>query len=87
LLYNHVLSNVRDIERIKHVLRVLIIVNPLLGLTLSVYMTQKMDDLFFWHPGETKACLSPLESIIGYDKMDAISVFHASVSDFLLNPT
>jgi len=86
-LYNHVLSNVRDIERVKHVLGVLIIVNPLLGSTLSVYTTQTMDDLFFWHPGETKACLSPLESIIGCDEMDTISVFHASVSDFLLDPT
>jgi len=86
-LYNHVLSNVRDVERVKHVLGVLIIVNPLLGSTLSVYTTQTMDDLFFWHRGETKACLSPLESIIGYDEMDSISVFHASVSDFLLDPT
>jgi len=86
-LYKHVLSNVRDVERVKHVLGVLIIVNPLLGSTLSVYTTQTMDDLFFWHPGETKACLSPLESIIGCDEMDTISVFHASVSDFLLDPT
>jgi len=86
-LYNHVLSNVRDVERVKHVLGVLTIVNPLLGSTLSVYTTQTMDNLFFWHPGETKACLSPLESIIGYDEMDTISIFHASVSDFLLDPT
>jgi len=79
-LYNHVLSNVRDIERVKHVLGILIIVK-------QMDKTKQMDDWFFWQPGETKACLGPLESIIGCDGIGRISIFHASLSDFLLDPS
>jgi len=86
-LYNHVLSNVRDIERVKHVLGVLIIINPLPGSFYSARMAHTMDDLFFWPPGETKACLSPLQSIIGCDEMGRIFIFHTSLSDFLLDPS
>jgi len=87
-LYHHVLSNVHNIERVKHVLGVLIIVNSLPGAFRTTCTTQLMDDLFFWQRGETKACLSPLESIIGCDVgMGRISIFHASLSDFLLDPS
>jgi len=87
-LYHHVLSNVRDIERVKRVLGILIIVNPLPGHdTYPINSTQKMDDWFFWQPGETRACLSPLESIIGCDEGGHIYFFHASLSDFLLDPS
>jgi len=81
-LYKHVLSDVRDVKRIKHVLGILIICN-----FTDIRTTHKMDDLFFWQPGETKACLSPLESIIGCDEGGYISIFHASLSDFLLDPS
>jgi len=84
-LYHHVLSGVRDIEKVKHVLGVLIVVDPVIK--WGAHTTQSMDDLFFWQHGETKACLSPLESIIGYDEMGRISIFHASLSDFLLDPS
>jgi len=87
LLYHHVLSNVRDIERLKHVLGVLIIVNTLTGWPNRVQTTQAIDDFFFWQPGETKSCLSPLEAIIGCDGEGRISIFHASLSDFLLDPS
>jgi len=86
-LYHHVLSNVRDIERIKHVLGVLIIVNPQVFPLSLISTTQSIDGFFLWNPGETKACLSPLESIIGCDKGGSISFFHASLSDFLLDPS
>jgi len=85
-LYHHVLSGVRDIERVKHVLGVLILVDPLKMSTLA-HTTQSVDDLLFWQHGETQACLSPLESIIGYDRKGRISIFHASLSDFLLDPS
>jgi len=86
-LYNHVFSNVRDVEKVNHVLGVLTIVIPFPGLFKIKNTIQSMDELFFWQPGETKACLSPLESIIGYNRMGYISVFHASLSDFLLDPS
>jgi len=87
-LYYHVLSNVRDVERVKDVLGILIIVNPLPDHNIyPINSTQKMDDWFFWQPGETRACLSPLESIIGCYEGGRISIFHASLLDFLLDPS
>jgi len=86
-LYHHVLSNVRDIERVKDVLGVLIIARPVMGQLSAFDTTQSIDEFFHWNPGETKACLSPLESIIGCDGGGSISIFHASLSDFLLDPS
>jgi len=86
-LYNHVLSNVRDIERVKDVLGVLVIARPVMGQLMTFDTTHSIDDLFLWNPGETKACLSSLESIIGCDRGGTISFFHASLSDFLLDPS
>jgi len=84
-LYHHVLSNVRDIERVKDVLGFLIIIKP--RTSFLARTTQSMDDFFLWQPGEAKACLSPLESIIGCDRKGHISILHASLSDFLLDPS
>jgi len=85
-LYNHVLSNVRNIERINQVLGVLIIVNTQLH-HFMIRRADKMDDLLFWQPGETKACLSQLASLIECRPDGHISVMHASLSDFLLDPS
>jgi len=86
-LYHHVLSNVRDIERVKDVLGVLIIARPVIGQLRAFDTTQSIDDFFLWHPGETEACLSPLESIIRCNRGGRISTFHTSLSDFLLDPS
>ena len=82
-LYRHVLSNVNDIEAVKEVLGILLVVNPLL---FSIRQIRSIDDWLFWKPGETKACLSQLASVIGYDVNRHISILHASLSDFLLDP-
>jgi len=86
-LYHHVLSNVRDIQRVKDVLGVLIVARPLIGQLKPLDTTQSIDNFFLWNAGETRACLSPLESIVGCDRGGRISVFHASLSDFLLDPS
>jgi len=86
-LYHHVLSNVRDIERVKDILGVLIIVKRLIPPSDDVHTTRWIDNFFFWQPGETKACLSPLESIIRCDGEGRIYIFHTSLSDFLLDPS
>ena len=83
-LYHYVLSDVHVIERVRNVLGVLVIVNSVLS---TANRTQSMDEFFFWQPGETKACLSPLESIIGCDRTGRISILHASLPDFLLDPS
>jgi len=88
-LYNHVLSNVRDVERVKQVLGVLIIIDPVLHSysMRRVRSTYKVDSLLFSQPGETKACLSQLASVITCDAIGGISISHASLSDFLLDPS
>jgi len=87
-LYNYVLSKVRNIERVKQVLGVLIIVNPILPFGGDVIdSTDAMDSFLFWGPGETRACLSQLASVVECKAGGNISIFHASLSDFLLDPS
>ena len=85
-LYHHVLCNVDDIIAVKQILGVLIIVNPEVGAE-GMYTPEKVDDFFFWERGETKACLSQLASVIKCDADCVISILHASLSDFLLDPS
>ena len=85
-LYHHVLSNIDDIEAVKLVLGTLIIVNPELNDYDEMDTTCKMDNWLQWKPGESEACLSQLASIIECDANGKISVLHASLSDFLLDP-
>jgi len=82
-LYHHVLSNVRNIERFKQVLGFLIIVKT----EVQIGWAYKLDDLLFWQPGETKACLSQLASLITSDIANRTSILHTSLSDFLLDPS
>jgi len=87
-LYHHVLSNVDDIEAVKLVLGILIIVNP--GLEYAsddIDSTHKMDKWLSWQPGESEACLSQLASLIECDTSKRISILHASLSDFLFDPS
>jgi len=83
-LYHHVLSNVDNIEALKLVLGILIIVNPA-AVGVEMYTPEAVDDFLFWERGETKACLSQLASIIECDTDEGISTVHASLSDFLLD--
>ena len=85
-LYNHVLSSVRVVEKVKEVLGVLIVVNPELH-QYPIDSADKMDWFLFRKRGETSACLSQLISLIECDSDDSISILHASLSDFLLDIT
>jgi len=87
-LYHHVLSNVNDIEAVKLILGTLIVVNLMVGIPSNmVDSTCKMDNWLFCQPGEAEACLSQLASIIKCDSAGKISILHASLSDFLLDPS
>ena len=88
-LYHHVLSNVDNIEAVKLVLGVLIILIPVLLLYELDRMntTSQIDKFLLWQPGETEACLSQLASIIELGTHGKISIMHASLSDFLLDPS
>ena len=86
-LYNHVLYSVRDIERIKQVLGILLIINPIVGRRDAMRSADRIDTFLYWQRGETKACLRRLASIIECDEDGFISILHASLSDFLLDPS
>jgi len=76
-----VLSNVDDIDAVKRILGILIIVNT--ELYGGMYTPEEVDDFLFWERGETKACLSQLASVIECATDEHISILHASLSDFL----
>jgi len=85
-LYHHVLSNVDNIEALKLVLGILIIVNQEAD-GVGMCTPEDVDKFLFWERGETKACLSQLASVIECDAGGTISILHASLSDFLLDPS
>jgi len=90
-LYHYVLSKVSHRENTKKILGVLLILDPLLRnprLRQMVNFSSPMfiDELQFWQPGETIACLSQLASLIRCDgPSHTISILHATLSDFLLD--
>ena len=87
-LYNHVLSGVRNIEMVKQVLGVLVIFNRVAHkFKEKINSTDQMDNFFSWKPGETQACISQLACIIECDEDGDIFILHASLADFLLNPS
>jgi len=85
-LYHHVLSNVDNIEALKLVLGILLVVKPEVE-KVKICTPEDVDDFLFWEHGETKACLSQLASVIECDADGDISILHASLSDFLLDPS
>jgi len=87
-LYHHVLSNVNNIEAVKQALGVLIILKPEFNKCWDLIGSPSaIDKFFFWKAGETEACLSQLASIIELGTFGWISILHASLSDFLLDPS
>ena len=52
-----------------------------------MYTPEHIDDFLFCERGETQACLSQLASVIECDAGGTISILHASLSDFLLDPS
>jgi len=85
-LYHHVLCNVEDIDTLKRILGIFVIVNPNPNIN-KIHTTDSVDEFFFWERGETMACLSQLASIVEWDKKGYISILHASLSDFLVDPS
>ena len=87
-LYTYVLSKVHGIERVIQVLGFLVIYDHDHGdRFMAVDEPQKIDEFLFWTPGETQACLSQLASVIGCDEDGEIHVLHASLGDFLRDPS
>ena len=87
-LYSYVLSKVHGIERVMQVLGLLVINNQdKFNAEEVISSSDSMDEFLFWTPGETEACLSQLASVIGLDKDGEIHLLHASLQDFLCDPS
>ena len=87
-LYRYVLSKVRGIERVLQVLGLLVIYNPdQVNASEVVHTRDRMDEFLFWTPGETEACLNQLASVIECDEDGEIHFLHASLEDFLRDPS
>ena len=83
-LYHYVLSKVCDIQRVMQVLGLLIIYSG----KVEIKLTYRVDDFLFWTPGETQACLSwQLVSVINCKAFGKIRFMHASLQDFLCDPS
>ncbi|KIM44127.1 hypothetical protein M413DRAFT_443169 [Hebeloma cylindrosporum] len=84
-LYSFILSSVADIEKVKDVLMILVLL-PLHGMEALTYFIEKF---LFYRVGELDMILSDLHSIISVpppgDGSRKLQSFHASLADFLLD--
>jgi hypothetical protein len=84
-LYNQILSNVVQVEKAIEILMVLVSFRQLSR------RPDILDSFFSYKPGLTRAILSDLHSILYLppkeDKKGKIKILHASLSDFLLDPS
>ena len=82
-LYNQILSTVIQIEKALDIFMVLI------SLSQLPHRPHILDHLFSYQAGRTRAILSDLHSILYLppedDRKGTIKIFHASLSDFLLD--
>ena len=83
-LYYHILSNARNVKKVRQILEVLFIVNKNAN-EGAVISTQQMDFFLSWESGETRACLNQLASVIECHTDGKIFILHASLADFLLD--
>lgn len=87
-LYTHIFLSVDDIVRVKQIFSLLVIPRrPDDGLG-SFDTPEMLDKLLFFKPGDTELMLSDLLSIIKLvDRKSPVRLHHASLGDFLLDPS
>jgi len=87
-LYMHIFSTVEDIKKLQQVLGVIFVYNAIVRKVYDgIENANKMDSFLRWPLGETQLRLNQLASVIECDDAGRISVKHASLSDFLLDPS
>jgi hypothetical protein len=87
-LYHLILSSVADIEKVKDVLMILVL-QPFRDSPCRTNTATLIKDFLFYRPGELDMILTDLHSIIYVpppsDEWGGLRLFHASLSDFLLD--
>ena len=82
MLYTHILANVEDVEHVLEILSVLLFFREhLWNWTLSW-----IEEILSLQHGDAELYLGILSSIIELNQ-DTIRVLHASLTDFLVDPT
>ena len=80
-LYMHILAGVEDIERVLEILSILLFVG------YSYWTSLEVELLLSLQPGEVELYLGDLSSLITIGPNQLIHVLHASLTDFLIDPT
>jgi len=80
-LYMHILAGVEDIEQVLNILSILLFV------IYRFWTPSKVEVLLSLQPGEVELYLGDLSSLITIGPNQLIHVLHASLTDFLVDPT
>ena len=95
VIYSHILSSVKDLQITKVILGVVLFVDPVYDLFAPLSSAQisaaqtlsGVEQLLHLKPGQAKACLSELYPMIQYSPEGMIVAPHATVAEFLNDPT
>ena len=84
-LYTHILAGVDDIERVQEILSVLFLCNN--SFAAQEWTSRIMETFLLLQPGDVDLYLGDLHSLINHGPDHLIRVLHASLPDFLMDPT
>ena len=80
-LYMHILTGVEDIERVLEILSILLFTG------YPYWTSPEVEVLLSLQPGEVELYLGDLSSLVNIAPNQLIYVLHASLTDFLIDPT
>ena len=80
-LYTHIFTGVEEIEPVLEILSLLIISSS------SSPLLPTIEEFLFLQPGDVELYLGDLSSLVNIGPAQEIRILHASLTDFLLDPT
>jgi hypothetical protein len=83
-LYMHILAGVEDVEPVLKILGFLFFRSPLFSFQMPFH---HMEEFLSLQPGDVELYLGDLSSLINIGPNQGIRVLHASLQDFLVDPT
>ena len=83
-LYRHILAGVEDIEPILEILSFLFFCSPNI---LTRWGSPQIEEFLSLQPGDVELYLGDLSSLVNVGSNQGIYVLHASLTDFLIDPT
>jgi len=83
-LYTHIFTSVEDIEHVLEILSIIFFFYPLLHHGPSLVQIEKFLSL---RTGDVKLYLVDLSSLMSIGPVQEVHILHASLTDFLMDPT